>query len=305
MSAAPRISVIMPVFNQERYVASAIESVISQSYGDFELVIVDDGSTDGTLDILRSVRDPRVRVIEAEHVGFIGALKRATAAAVGTLVARMDSDDLMRPDRLSRQQQVFRDHPDTVLVGSIYGLITPNGGHLAPVERFGLRPLAPRDITLATVRFADPSAMFRRDLAIDLGYDDDWENEKPLWYKLIRHGPGYVLGEPLMWCRFRLGSHSRGQLDMGDTNFGVRERYDPVHAAELVPATRDSSQRNVALARRAAALFLQAGDRRAAVGAAMAALRADSQRSGTLAFLPRLAFGRVNDRTYTRVDEPW
>jgi len=109
------ISVIMPVFNQERYVADAIKCILNQTYKDFEFIIVDDGSTDRTVEIIKSFDDKRIQLICAEHEGFLSALKRAMNAAQGKWLARMDSDDVCPPDRLERQMDFLKAHPECIL----------------------------------------------------------------------------------------------------------------------------------------------------------------------------------------------
>src|SRR5688500_5602523 len=103
--ASPFISVLMPAYNAERYVARTIRSVLAQTYGHFELIAIDDGSTDGTLAILREFEklDSRIRVVSHANVGMGMALNRAWLLCRGEWVARIDADDLMMPDRLARQ----------------------------------------------------------------------------------------------------------------------------------------------------------------------------------------------------------
>jgi glycosyltransferase involved in cell wall biosynthesis len=99
----PLITVVMPVYNGEAFVGKSVDSILSQSLGDFEFVIVDDGSTDRTGEILRSYVDPRVRVLKQEHAGLISSLNRAISLASGQYIARMDADDVSLPRRLELQ----------------------------------------------------------------------------------------------------------------------------------------------------------------------------------------------------------
>src|SRR6185295_12041298 len=121
----PLVSVVMPVYNQERYVQAAVDSVLRQSFTDFEFVIVDDGSTDGTREILGRLTDPRVRIVSSPHVGFLGVLERGVKESVAPWIARMDSDDLCHPDRLKRQMNFICAKKDCVFLSCIYGLVTP------------------------------------------------------------------------------------------------------------------------------------------------------------------------------------
>src|SRR4051812_4814918 len=103
MTSPPPISVLMPVYNAERYVAEAIESILAQSPGDFEFIIIDDGSKDGSLAILEryAARDPRIRLVSRPNTGIVKALNQGLEMASGELVARMDADDIALPGRLA------------------------------------------------------------------------------------------------------------------------------------------------------------------------------------------------------------
>ena len=116
---SPLISVCMPVYNAERYVSEAIESVLSQTFKDFEFLILDDGSTDGSLAILKGYaeRDPRIRLTSRPNKGLAPTLNELMNQARGEFVARMDADDISLPERLERQADYLRNHPDCVIVG--------------------------------------------------------------------------------------------------------------------------------------------------------------------------------------------
>lgn len=125
----PLISVVLPVYNCQDYLRPAIDSILAQSFTDFELICVDDGSKDGSLGILREYekRDPRLIVISRPNTGFVGALNDALKIALGEYIARMDGDDISRIDRFARQVAYLREHPDCVLVGGAIELIDPGG----------------------------------------------------------------------------------------------------------------------------------------------------------------------------------
>lgn len=115
MQESPRISVILPVFNTEKYVAEAIDSVLGQTYTNIELICVDDGSTDDSLSILRSYGD-RVMVIESEKNGGIGAARnKGLVVAKGDLIAFIDADDIWATDKLALQLEAFRADPELAM----------------------------------------------------------------------------------------------------------------------------------------------------------------------------------------------
>ncbi|MFT3877632.1 MAG: glycosyltransferase family 2 protein [Propioniciclava sp.] len=128
----PLVTVLMPVYNGEQYLAEAIDSVLTQDAADFELLVIDDGSTDGTPEILRSYTDPRLRVVRVDHLGLIGALNHGLEVARGTFLSRTDADDLMSPGRLRRQLEHFEQHPATVACGTPYELFGAIEGIVRP-----------------------------------------------------------------------------------------------------------------------------------------------------------------------------
>ena len=99
-----RVSVVIPVYNKAAYLQECFESVFSQSYTDMEIIAVDDKSTDGSLELLRAMTDPRLRIITLDrNLGPSGCAQRGFAAATGEYIVRMDADDVMLPERVSTQ----------------------------------------------------------------------------------------------------------------------------------------------------------------------------------------------------------
>lgn len=115
----PVVSVVMSVYNGGPFLTEAIGSILSQSYADFECIIIDDGSTDNSADIIASHRDRRFRVItHAENAGLAARLNEGVAAASGRYVARMDADDISLPDRFARQVEFMQAHPHVGACGT-------------------------------------------------------------------------------------------------------------------------------------------------------------------------------------------
>src|SRR5437016_6143907 len=125
----PTVSIIMAVHNAERFLAAAVESVLAQSFGDFEFIIVDDGSSDDSGAILRQFakQDDRIHLIARENRGLTCSLNEMIAEARGEFLARMDADDLALPQRLAVQVKFMQEHPDVVLLGGAYELIDEAG----------------------------------------------------------------------------------------------------------------------------------------------------------------------------------
>lgn len=119
-SEEPRITVLMPIYQAERYLEEAVESVLAQSFDDFELLALEDGSTDASPHILDALagRDDRIRVRRTEHIGLVTQLNRGLAEARGEFIARMDADDISHPERFERQLAYLGAHPECVAVGT-------------------------------------------------------------------------------------------------------------------------------------------------------------------------------------------
>lgn len=118
MSTSPLVSFVLPVYNDECHISAAISSVLRQTLDDFELLIINDGSTDGTLEHLLQFDDRRIHIINQTKMGFSAAVNRGLNQASGVYIARMDSDDTCTPDRLSLQVDFLNRNPDHALVGS-------------------------------------------------------------------------------------------------------------------------------------------------------------------------------------------
>lgn len=126
-----KITVGIPVYNGEKTIACAVRSVLCQSYGDFELIISDDGSTDGTLDIVRSFDDERIRIVEGEeNRGVAYRQNEQIQMARGEYYACMDADDIMFPNRLKVEKDVLDEHLEIDVVGSAMVIIDENGSIL-------------------------------------------------------------------------------------------------------------------------------------------------------------------------------
>jgi glycosyltransferase involved in cell wall biosynthesis len=115
-SAVPTVSVLMPCWNRERFIGDAIRSILAQTFTDLELIVVDDGSTDGTRAVVASFDDPRLRCLSCEHRGISAAMNAGLAAAQGKFIARLDSDDWWMPDMLATQIAMLDARPDVGLV---------------------------------------------------------------------------------------------------------------------------------------------------------------------------------------------
>ncbi|MDE9563743.1 glycosyltransferase [Xenorhabdus bovienii] len=188
MSVYPKISVLMSVYNGEKYLEEAIDSILSQTFEDYELIIIDDGSTDSSPSILSSYaeKDMRVKVITNENnIGLILSLNKGLYMASSNLVARMDADDIAIPERLKIQVDFMQNHPDIVVCGGFTTYLeNPTKGDIHATSHEGI---------VAECFFhcpvAHPTVMMRKDKILELtdGYDpnDLYAEDYGLWSRLI------------------------------------------------------------------------------------------------------------------------
>jgi glycosyltransferase involved in cell wall biosynthesis len=166
----PTLSVLLPVFNGATYVESTIESVLSQSYSDFELLVLDDGSQDATPQILERCarRDPRLRIFRHENHGVGYTLQRGLSECGGRYVALIGADDLALPGRFEKQVSFLETNPDYVFVGG-YLQIIDTGGRVIGLRRYPATDRNLRRTMLLYNPFGAPAAMFRREDALAAG----------------------------------------------------------------------------------------------------------------------------------------
>jgi glycosyltransferase involved in cell wall biosynthesis len=213
----PAVSVIIPVYNTDRFVAQTIESVLTQTFGDFELIAIDDGSTDRSREILDEFakRDPRVRVVSRANKGLVETLNEGLSLARGPLVARMDADDLCDPRRIELQVRSLTDDPRLVAVGCSAAAIDEEGNVLGDYST----PATHEEIEVSHLKghsaIHHPSVMFRTDVVRRLGgYRDLVPCEDfDLWLRLGEVGRLANLPEKLITKRLFPGSIVARTLD--------------------------------------------------------------------------------------------
>ena len=206
----PLISVIMPVYEGEQYLDAALASIRAQSLADFELIAVDDGSTDRTGQILarHGREDPRVKPVRQDHLGLVAALNRALSSSAGAFVASMHADDVARPERLEVQLAWLRARPSVALIGSAYDLLARDG-RVVKTMHPPTDPQAIREMLPERNCFAHPTVMFRRDAVLAIGgyraaypHSEDYD----LWLRLSETAELANLSQVLL--SYRLHSRS-------------------------------------------------------------------------------------------------
>ncbi len=182
----PLVSVLMPVYNAEKYLAASIGSILAQTYGDFELLICDDASTDGSLEIVRSFDDTRMTLLtNRENLGNAATRNRLIEHASGEYVAVLDADDTAEPDRLARQVDFLERNPEIGLCGSWVNVIGHDGERRGRLKNL-TNPKELRINLLFSVPFIHSSVMARADLMKSNPYDPEFRQSQDyeLWCRL-------------------------------------------------------------------------------------------------------------------------
>ncbi|MDY9918633.1 MAG: glycosyltransferase [Proteiniphilum sp.] len=206
----PLVSIILPVFNAESYVNYAIESILEQTYDNYELIIINDGSTDQSLKIINSYQDSRIVLINRENKGLAISLNEGLNIAKGTYIARMDADDVCLPTRLEKQIEYFVKNPQTVLLGTGAELIDINGNTIGYHIPYTGNKLLKKLIFHYGCVFKHPSVMFNKNVANDVGNYNEligkYIEDYFLWSKLAKKGKINNIPEILIKYRITPGS---------------------------------------------------------------------------------------------------
>jgi len=229
MTTGPRVSVVTPAYNAAPYLSQAIESILGQTFTNFELIVVDDASTDATAAILASYRDPRLRVVRNEqNLGIVRTRNRGMSMARGELISPFDADDISLPNRLSKQVAFLDQHPEIVLVGTATrylenGDIRP-GKHVHNTAPVMLRWLMYVDNPLghSTLMYRGRTvAALHQLMDVEFQYAEDFE----FCHRLIGEGEVGFLDEPLVLYRRHPGAVSvKHEAAMLDYSLRVLER---------------------------------------------------------------------------------
>ncbi len=183
----PSVSILMSIHNGLPYLKETVESVLAQTLVDFEFLIVDDASTDGTLAFLESLDDPRIRIIKhPTKQGLAKGLNEMAREAGGRFIARMDADDISEPTRLEKQVAFLESHPDVGVLGTAAVMIDKDGKRLRDY------PVLTEHLTikwraLFANPLAHPSVMLRREILLANPYDESYPNSQDyeLWSRLL------------------------------------------------------------------------------------------------------------------------
>jgi len=209
----PAISVLLPVYNGAPYLAASIDSILSQTWQDFELIIINDGSRDDSAEIIRSYRDPRIRYVEQENIGLAATLNRGIGLAKGQYIARQDQDDISLPQRFARQAEYLTLHPACAMVGT-WADIWREGGTTGRTLRHPAENALLQLELLFDNPFVHSSVMIRKEVLQNTGgyaVDPQWQppEDFELWSRMAGQGELANIPEPLLIYREVGSSMSR------------------------------------------------------------------------------------------------
>jgi glycosyltransferase involved in cell wall biosynthesis len=251
----PRVSGHMPVYNSERYLDEAVGSIRAQTFEDWELIVIDDGSTDGSLAVLErhADADPRVRLFSRDNRGIGVTRNECLGLARGEFFAAMDSDDISYPERLARQVEYLDSHPACVAVGSRVRLIDPDGAEIRDWSEY----VTHEEIDRAHLAghggaMTHPASMFRRQTLVDLGgYRSELDPAEDFDLFLRLGEVGKLHNLPEVHFSYRQHPQSAGHANRERQRAGTRRAIREAHERRGLPipqlsAIEDDRVRTVA-----------------------------------------------------------
>jgi len=222
----------MAVYNSEKYVREAVDSILNQTFKSFEFIIINDGSTDKTQEILESYNDPRIVITHQKHMGLTKSLNKGIALAKGKFIARQDADDISLPDRLEKQIEFLELHKDIALLGTAAKIIDIRGFYLRTVRY----PTDHSSLSIAinhSNQFWHGSVMFRRQSFLELGGYQEilfTAQDYDLWLRFVEKFKVANLSDPLYKYRLNYLSLSFKKI--------VYQRRMAIFAKELARARK-------------------------------------------------------------------
>ncbi len=224
--AAPLVSVVLPIYNGGPYLEASIRCMLDQTFTDFEFIIVDDGSTDGSADVVMRFSDPRIRFQRQTNQGLAATLNTAIGSARGKWIARQDQDDISVPERLAAQLSFLQRHPHIRLLGT-WAKVVDSEGRTIGVHEHPTTHGSIRFDLLIDNPFVHASTIFSKELWREVGgYDTDKRvfEDYDLWSRMVEHAEAANLPEHLVHYREVGTSISRTTADRNERVIEQRRR---------------------------------------------------------------------------------
>jgi len=201
---APLVSIVLPVYNGEKYLTASLDSVIAQTYQNWELVIINDGSTDDTENLILDYQDKRIKYLPNDsNRGIIFSLNKGLQESSGVYIARLDADDIALPYRIAKQVEFLSENLDYAMCGSYFQTIDSNGRLLKNVA-FPANNRDAQSYLLLHNCFCHSAIMMRSNIAKELKYDEKFQvcEDYDLWYRISRTGK--ILNLPVFATMYRV-----------------------------------------------------------------------------------------------------
>ncbi|MGG2066218.1 glycosyltransferase family 2 protein [Bacillus sp. S14(2024)] len=196
------VTIGLPFYNCEKTLQTTIQSIFAQTYSEWELVLIDDGSSDRSLELAQSIKDPRVKVYhDGENRGLVYRLNQITSLAKGEYIARMDADDIMHPERIKKQLEFLQSNPDIDLIGTRAYIINENDDIVGKRKVIGdnIEP----HIVLAKGLFIHPTVMGKAEWFRSNLYSEEYvrAEDHEIWVRTLETSNFFILEEPLLFYR--------------------------------------------------------------------------------------------------------
>ena len=242
-NTTPTLSVILPSYQSIFFLEKSITSILDQSFSDFELILIDNASTDGSDQLLRYLKDPRIRLfINESNIGYTRSLNKGLSLARGRYIARMDADDFSQKNRFEKQIQFLEANPDYGIVGCSYHIIDKKGSIIG-TRRMPESDLEIRWKNLLSCPFCHPSVMIRKSIldTHQLSFEVTKEpaEDYDLWSKILDHSLGFNLPEKLL--HYRVHGNNESSLRAQEQRTQI-ESISQAHIQHSFPDLESSPQ---------------------------------------------------------------
>lgn len=200
----PKVSILMPVYNAEQYLPQALDSIVSQSFEDWELILINDGSTDGSESIIMDYDDERIFYIKNPvNLKLIKTLNKGIDYCGGQYIARMDADDICHPDRLKRQVEFLDSHPQVLMCGTAAEVIDNRGKQTGNIHNLTSDDYLQINLMFSP-SFIHPSMMIRTEVLKENKYDEAYKHveDYDLWCRMARLGKVANIDDELLRYRW-------------------------------------------------------------------------------------------------------
>jgi glycosyltransferase involved in cell wall biosynthesis len=200
----PKVTVLMPAYNAARYIDEAITSILTQTFTDFELLIINDGSTDETLDIIQSFNDPRIVVINQQNKGIAAALNIGLSFAQAPYIARFDADDVCYPTRLKIQYDFITTYPEYSVIGTAADYVDAEGHFIFTHHPVGHLNEEIQQLKYSVCPFIHSSVFYKKDVIVNNGSYNEYAytfEDHFLWVNILKNEKACNLSQALIKVR--------------------------------------------------------------------------------------------------------